>query len=71
MMGASILVSRSGFTEAGVALAKQAGLTLVGRMRGARFTVLSGAERIIFDDIKQAVAEDKASPQASQLGGKR
>ena len=71
MMGASILVSRSGFTEAGVVLAKQAGLTLVGRMRGARFTVLSGAERIIFDDIKQAVAEDKTSPQSSQLGGKR
>ena len=71
MMGASILVSRSGFTEAGVALAKQAGLTLVGRMRGARFTVLSGPERIIFDDIKQAVADDKASPQSSQLGGKR
>lgn len=71
MMGASILVSRSGFTEAGVALAKQAGLTLVGRMRGARFTVLSGAERIIFDDIKQVVADDKASPQSSQLGGKR
>lgn len=70
MMGVSILVSRSGFTEAGVALARQAGLTLIGRMRGARFTVLSGAERVIFDDIKQAVAEDKASAQSQELGGK-
>ena len=77
LMGAPILVSRSGFTEAGVALAQQAGLTLIGRMRGSRFTVLSGAERIIFDDIKQAVADDKASSsqsssaQANKLGGKR
>ena len=71
MMGISILVSRSGFTEAGVALAKQAGLTLVGRMRGSRFTVLSGEERIIFDDIKQSVAAEKASPQSRALGGKR
>lgn len=70
MMGAPILVSRSGFTEAGVLLAKQAGLTLIGRMRGARFTVLSGAERVIFDDIKQAVQEEKSSSQAAQLGGR-
>ena len=71
MMGVPILVSRSGFTAAGVELAKQAGLTLIGRMRGARFTVLSGEERVIFDDIKQAVADDKASPQARQLGSKK
>lgn len=71
MMGVPILVSRSGFTAAGVALAKQAGLTLIGRMRGARFTVLSGAERVIFDDIKQVVAEDKASHQSRQLGGRK
>ena len=70
MMGAPILVSRSGFTEAGVLLAKQAGLTLIGRMRGARFTVLSGAERVIFDDIKQAVQEEKSSAQSAKLGGK-
>ena len=65
-MGAPVLVSRSGFTAAGVALAKQAGLTLIGRMRGARFTVLSGAERVIFDDIKQVVADEKGSRQADQ-----
>ena len=37
-----ILISRSGFTESGVDLARQAGLTLIGRARGKRFTVLSG-----------------------------
>ena len=49
MMGIPILVSRSGFTAWGVELARQAGLTLIGRARGKRFTVLSGAERIVFD----------------------
>ena len=48
-MGISILVSRSGFTEWGVDLARKSGLTLIGRARGERFTVLSGEERVIFD----------------------
>ena len=34
LMGVSVLVSRSGFTEAGVRLARQAGLTLIGRAKG-------------------------------------
>ena len=48
-MGIPILVSRSGFTAWGVELAKQAGLTLVGRARGRRFVALAGEERIDFD----------------------
>ena len=44
-----ILVSRSGFTAWGVELAREAGLTLVGRAKGRRFIVLSGAERVIYD----------------------
>ena len=50
IMGLPILISRSGFTEAGVSLARKAGLTLIGRARGSRFVTLSGEERIIFDD---------------------
>jgi FdhD protein len=44
-----ILVSRSGFTASGVDLACKAGLTLIGRAKGRRFVVLSGAERLAFD----------------------
>ena len=44
-----ILVSRSGFTASGVDLARQAGLTLIGRAKGRRFVVLSGAGRLQFD----------------------
>ena len=48
-MGIPILVSRSGFTAWGVDLARQVGLTLIGRARGKRFTVLSGEGRLVFD----------------------
>ncbi len=44
-----ILISRSGFTAWGVELAKQAGLTLIGRAKGRRFLCVSGAERVKFD----------------------
>ena len=47
-MGIPILVSRSGFTAWGVELARQAGLTLVGRAKGKRFIALAGEERIVF-----------------------
>jgi len=53
-----ILVSRSGFTAWGVDLARQAGLTLVGRARGRRFVALSGAERIVYDLETDASDDD-------------
>jgi FdhD protein len=59
-MGIPILISRSGFTAWGVTLARQVGLTLVGRARGKRFTALSGQERIVFDQDISAVDEEQA-----------
>ena len=53
-----ILVSRSGFTAWGVELARKAGLTLIGRAKGARFTVLSGDDRILRDVDARSVAEE-------------
>lgn len=59
-MGIPILISRSGFTAWGVELAKEAGLTLIGRAKGRRFTALSGIERIIYDaDLKKVKDEPK------------
>ena len=65
IMGLPILISRSGFTEAGVSLARRAGLTLIGRARGGRFIALSGEERIIFDldKLSNEVISDERSAQ--------
>lgn len=48
-MGIPILVSRSGFTAWGVEIARQVGLTLIGRLRGQRFVCLAGEDRLIRD----------------------
>jgi FdhD protein len=67
-MGIPIVVSRSGFTAWGVELAKQAGLTLIGRARGHRFIALSGAERIVYD-APQSSPEDEPQ-QVARKGGR-
>ncbi|HVA12224.1 MAG TPA: formate dehydrogenase accessory sulfurtransferase FdhD [Stellaceae bacterium] len=62
-----ILVSRSGFTAWGVALAQKADLTLIGRAKGKRFVALAGTQRLVFDSDPAAVAEEprRASRKAS------
>lgn len=57
-MGIPILMSRSGFTAWGVDLARQTGLTLIGRMRGKRFLVLSGEARVEYDLDPDTVEEE-------------
>ncbi len=57
-MGVPILISRSGFTAWGVDLARQAGLTLIGRAKGKRFVVLAGQDRLNFDADPDAVPEE-------------
>lgn len=60
LMGVPALASRSGFTAWGVEIARQVGLTLIGRMRGKRFVCLSGAERLIFDADLATVPDEPA-----------
>ena len=58
-----ILISRSGFTAWGVDLARQAGLTLIGRARGRRFVTLSGEDRIIYDADASHIPDESAAVQ--------
>lgn len=58
MMGIPVLASRSGFTAWGVEIAQQVNLTLIGRMRGQRFTCLAGEDRLIRDADPASVADE-------------
>ena len=58
MMGIPVLASRSGFTAWGVEIAQQVNLTLIGRMRGQRFTCLAGENRLIRDADPATVADE-------------
>ena len=68
LMGIPALASRSGFTAWGVEIARQVGLTLIGRMRGKRFVCLSGEERLIWDADLAAVAEEDAKHRRKGAG---
>lgn len=62
LMGIPVLASRSGFTAWGVEIARQVGLTLIGRMRGQRFVCLSGEARLI-RDVDPALVPDEDRAQ--------
>jgi FdhD protein len=58
MMGIPVLASRSGFTAWGVEIAREVGLTLIGRMKGQRFVCLSGQDRLLRDIDPADVPEE-------------
>lgn len=58
LMGIPVLASRSGFTAWGVEIAREVGLTLIGRLRGQRFVCLSGEKRLIRDADPAAQPEE-------------
>ena len=65
-MGIPILISRSGFTASGVELAKEAGLTLIGRAKGKRIIIANGIERVVFDtNVNEIKNEELISAQRS------
>lgn len=68
-MGIPILVSRSGFTEWGVELARKAGLTLIGRARGKRFLALAGEDRIVFDQDPDSIEDEGGKHRRKGAGG--
>ncbi len=49
-MGIPVLLSRSGATQMGLDLARQAGVTLISRAKGRHFLLLNGAESFVYDD---------------------
>ncbi|MDJ0827362.1 MAG: formate dehydrogenase accessory sulfurtransferase FdhD [Rhodobacter sp.] len=67
-MGIPALASRSGFTAWGVEIAQEIGLTLIGRMRGKRFTCLAGADRLIWDADAEAIPEEPAKHRRKSAG---
>jgi FdhD protein len=68
-MGIPALASRSGFTAWGVEIAREVGLTLIGRMRGQRFVCLSGAERLIWDADADAMPEEDRKHRRKSADG--
>lgn len=66
-MGIPILISRSGFTAWAVELAQKANLTLIGRARGKRFVVLSGFERIVYDQTYETNKKTKRKTTAHKI----
>jgi len=68
MMAIPVLVSRSGFTAWGVDLARQSGLTLIGRLRGRRYLCLAGHDRLVRDAETDTI--DDEDPRHHRKGGR-
>ena len=68
MMGIPVLVSRSGFTAWGVEIARELGLTLIGRMRGQRFICLSGEDRLERDVDPAAMPQEEKKHRRKSAG---
>jgi len=69
LMGIPVLASRSGFTAWGVEIAREVGLTLIGRMRGRRFVCLAGEERLLRDTDPASVAEESPRHRRKSADG--
>ena len=48
-MGIPVLLSRSGATQMGLEMAKQAGVVLISRAKGRHLLILNGSENVVFD----------------------
>ncbi|MBO6775559.1 MAG: formate dehydrogenase accessory sulfurtransferase FdhD [Marinibacterium sp.] len=68
LMGVPTLVSRSGFTAWGVEIARDVGLTLIGRMRGQRFVCLAGEDRLAWDTDPASVSDEPRKSRRKSAG---
>ena len=68
LMGIPVLASRSGFTAWGVEIARQVGLTCIGRMRGKRFVCLSGAVRLVRDADPASIRDEERKHRRKNAG---
>ncbi|MFV2053858.1 formate dehydrogenase accessory sulfurtransferase FdhD [Aliiroseovarius sp. YM-037] len=68
LMGIPVLASRSGFTAWGVEIAREVGLTLIGRLRGQRFVCLAGEERLVRDADPTSVPEESRKSRRKGAG---
>jgi FdhD protein len=59
-MGIPVLLSRSGVTQMGLALARKVGVTLIARAKGRHFLVYNGAEQISFNAVPDVLVRSKA-----------
>jgi FdhD protein len=53
LMGISVLISKSGTTRLGLELARDLGLTMIGRVKKSRFLVYCGSENLIYDALSE------------------
>jgi FdhD protein len=56
-MGISVLISKSGTTRMGLELARDLGMTMIGRVKKSRFLVYSGSENLIYDAQSERAEE--------------
>lgn len=52
-MGIPVLLSRSGVTQMGLALARELGITMLARAKGKHFLVFSGEDTLVLDAVPQ------------------
>lgn len=62
-MGVPVLLSRSGITQMGLAIAKRIGVTLIARAKGRHFLIYNGADHVVFDAIPPNKTKPAAKPQ--------
>jgi len=56
-MNIPVLLSRSGVTQMGLALARELGITMLARAKGRHFLLFSGERSVVFDDRPERLTE--------------